>query len=148
MQRAAALQRAARQLAGRLQGAAALSTTSAVQKAKPKPLGDPDEYIFREHCKGTRVLSKEAQETTESLRRADFGSLKPRQRATMPSTPGPAGGGGSGATVGTSQPRTQATSSTSGQGFASASERSTDDAAQELTEKERRGAGGAAAGVL
>lgn len=49
----------------RLQGAAALSTTSAVQKAKPKPLGDPDEYIFREHCKGTRVLSKEAQETTE-----------------------------------------------------------------------------------
>ncbi|KAL4443347.1 hypothetical protein ABPG75_011084 [Micractinium tetrahymenae] len=61
---------------------AAASTADAAQPKPPKSVGkaDPeDAFIFKTHCKGRRVLSEEAKQTADTLRRANFG--KPRQHA-------------------------------------------------------------------
>lgn len=52
----------------RLQGVAALSTTAAVQQARQraKDANDSDDFVFKEHCKGTRFVSKEGQEVRDA----------------------------------------------------------------------------------
>lgn len=50
------------------QGVAALITTAAVQQARQraKSADDVDDFVFKEHCKGTRSVSKEGQEIRDA----------------------------------------------------------------------------------
>ncbi|PRW50809.1 hypothetical protein C2E21_5616 [Chlorella sorokiniana] len=125
-------------------GAAAALTTSAPPDSPKAKKRDPaDDFIFKEKCKGTRRVSKNAEEMNQRLRRTNFGA--PRKDRT-----GALGAVAPSATDvdRTAQPQAGSLHTAAASWAAQGGGSSAEDVAQELVEKERRRAGGAAPGQL
>lgn len=120
--------------------AAAAFTTSAPAEPKPDKKRDPaDDFIFKEKCKGTRQVSKDAEEVKQRLRRTNFGApRKDRTGALGVVAPSAADVDRPG------QPQAGGLHTVAASWAALGGGSSAEDVAQELVERERRWAGGAA----